>query len=922
MRVSRRLLPVVVAVCAVHAPLIGQTVHPVPSPEVRAVPLGNQLIKLDGKLDEEIWHTAPVASDLRQSRPHEGQPATQRTEVRFAFDDAYLYVGARMYDDSGARGVRTRLVRRDDTFNSDYLEVIFDTYHDHIGRLYFMTNPSGVKYDANGLGGGEDPSWDPIWDVKTSIDSLGWTAEMRIPFSQLRYPNTRDEQTWGLQIWRQENRLNELSQWAFWTLQESGGPMRFGHLRGIVVNHAPGRAEVLPYVVGRSNNTPVDNPLDPYEAAHKVDDRIGGDARVLLTSNLTLNATVNPDFGQVEVDPAVVNLTAFETFFDEKRPFFVEGAGYFNFGGLNCYFCSNVSSLSTFYSRRIGRAPSMTGNAYDQGTFADVPDNTSILGAAKLTGRTQSGWSIGVLDAVTGRAQARTLRVDTLRDSSTQAIIAQDTVRGRATVEPPANYFVGRIARDFRGGATQWRMIATSVVRGLGADTFLQTHMNTHSEALGVGTDMYWGRRDYHLMWQLVGTQVSGDTADNRRLQQSSARYDQRPDRSRLSNGLLTNAYDSTLTALRGLGMYSRFARETGKWLWEVSTNMRTPGFENNDIAALQRADYWFMSGNVLRQWTTPSRWYRFLTVIGGGQQSYNFSGDLVDRQEQLFASMTLLNYWNLNGFIIHRPRRYDDQLERGGPVIQRQRLDIISGGITSDSRKRIILNLSGEYYCNEEGYCSHDESASIEMHPRPNVAITIGPSFSRSFNGIQYVQTVADPTASNFFGNRYVFADIDQRTLSMSTRLNVTFSPTLTFDLYVQPLVASGQYSRFNQFASPRSTRQLRYGVDIGTISRSAVPNGSAGDSTITYTVDPDGLGPAPSFTIDNPDFTFRSLRGNAVLRWEFRPGSTLFVVWTRSSSSTLSRGELDLGSDASAVFRGPSQNIFLVKMTYHVGL
>src|SRR6266705_1346961 len=305
-----RLTVLLVVLCAPS--LIAQNIHPTPPPEVSAVPLREE-IHLDGKLDEGVWRTAPAATGLRQAQPHEGELATQRTEVRFAFDGAALYVGARMYDDSGARGVRTRLVRRDADMHSDYLEVIFDTYHDHIGRLFFQVNPSGVINDANGLGGGGDPSWDPVWEVKTNIDSLGWTAEMRIPFSQLRFPSTKGEQTWGLQIWRQENRLNELSQWSFWGLQETGGPPRFGHLHGLVITSAPGRAEILPYMVGRSANVPVSDASDPFQKAHSWDARGGVDARVLLTSNLTLNAPVNPDFGQVEVDPAVVNLCAFET---------------------------------------------------------------------------------------------------------------------------------------------------------------------------------------------------------------------------------------------------------------------------------------------------------------------------------------------------------------------------------------------------------------------------------------------------------------------------------------------------------------------------------------------------------------------------------------------------------------------------------
>src|SRR5437667_353163 len=298
---------------------------------------------------------------------------------------------------------------------------------------------------------------------------------------------------------------------------ETGGPPRFGHLRGLVIRRAPGRAEILPYMVGRSASVPVSDPKDPFQKAHSWDGRGGVDARVLLTSNLTLNATVNPDFGQVEVDPAVVNLSAFETFFEERRPFFVEGAGYFGFGSLNCYFCSNVSSLGMFYTRRIGRPPQAPDNVDAAGgVYADQPQNTTILGAAKLTGRTPTGWSIGALDAVTRRERAAFLR--------------SDGSRGDVTVEPFTNYFVARVAKDLRGGATVLRAIGTSVVRELD-EPFLADRLSRHAESFGLGTEMWFGKRDYRLMAQLAGTQVAGDTAAMLRLQTSSARYFQRPDR-------------------------------------------------------------------------------------------------------------------------------------------------------------------------------------------------------------------------------------------------------------------------------------------------------------------------------------------------------------------------------------------------------
>ena len=891
---SRTIVSLVI-LGTIAGPLVAQNIHPTTPSVARAVPLQGE-IRIDGKLDEPIWQTAPAATDFRQNQPHEGQPATQRTEVRFVFDGAAIYVGARMFDTDGAAGVKTRLVRRDGDISSDYFQVIFDTYHDHIGRLFFLVNPSGVKNDANGLGGGGDDSWDPVWEVKTTIDSLGWTAEMRIPFAQLRYPSTTEAQTWGLQMWRQENRLNENSQWAWWGLTETGGPPRFGHLEGLVITRAPGKAEILPYMVGRSANVPGD-PSDPFFDPHALSGRTGADARILLTSNLTLAATVNPDFGQVEVDPAVVNLSAFETSLQERRPFFVEGAGYFGLGGLSCFFCSNVSNLSMVSTRRIGRAPQMPAMRDTADRYADVPENATILGAAKLTGRTPTGWSIGVLDAVTKREQATVQR--------------SDLSRYGVTVEPFSNYFVGRVAKDLRGGATQLRLMGTSVVRGLN-DPFIADRLSRHSEALGFGTDMWFNKRTLHLMAQAVGTQVAGDTAAMLRLQRSSARYFQRPDRKNGSNGFLSDAYDSSLTALRGLGAYARLARESGKLLWEVSTNLRTPGYDNNDITFFSRADYWYMGGNIFPQWVKPTKWYRQLFFIAGAQQQYNFDGDLTDRQLQLFGYIQPLNYWNVNAFWIHRPNTFDDRLTRGGPVVQRPGIDVWSTNISTDSRKNIVFQFFGQIVHDVEGHVSRNAGLDAQIKPASNISLSLGPSFSHDESGAQYIMRVTDSTATSFYGNRYVFADLNQNTLGMDTRFNITFSPTLTFELFVQPLIVSADYSRFKEFAAPRTLQKLVYGQDVGTSTPVA-----AGDS-----IDPDGAGPAGSFIVPPQDFTFRALRGNAVLRWEYRPGSTIFVVWTRSGESSLGRGTIDFGSDAGALFRGPSSNIFLIKVNYWLGL
>jgi hypothetical protein len=878
------------------APAAPAQIHPTPPPvAVAARRVGP--ITLDGRLDEPAWQAAVPAKDFRQAQPHEGEPATQRTEVRFLYDDDALYIGARMYDTEGATGIRTRLVRRDDTFNSDYVEIIFDTYHDHQGRVDFMVNPSGSMEDSYGPNGANlDPAWDAVWEVKTRIDSLGWTAEFRIPLSQLRYPQRDSAQTWGLEVWRQENRLNELSQWAFWHLNETGGPAKFGHLEGLGLTRGPGRAEFLPYTVARSTNLPGADPADPFHHPHAYDARIGADFKYLMTSNLTLSGTINPDFGQVEVDPAVVNLSAFETYYQEKRPFFVEGGGLFDFGYFNCFFCSNVSSPNLFYSRRIGRAPQGAANAYARGTFADVPDNTQILSAGKLTGQVAPGWTLATLDAATAREMAPV-------DSAGRRLSVQ--------VEPFTNYFVGRLSKDLPGGNFVRGMV-TSVVRSLG-DSALRTQLNTHSEAAGLETMLWWGKRTYRLMANAAMTSVSGDSADILLKAQSSARYFQRPDRRNGSNGLFSNAYDPSLTSLRGYEAYARLAKDAGDWMWELSTHVTSPGFEANDVAFNSQADRIWMSGNLARQFTKPTRLARSSFFLVGGQQAYNYSHDLVDRQVQIYGQAQLLNYWNLSAFVFYRPPRLDDQLARGGPVLARAPLVYWSASLQTDSRERLVLSTQPDYYCSDRR-CSWDLSLDATIKPASNVSLELTPSYSYVSSGMQYVTAVADPTATLFYGQRYVFADLHERTLSMDTRLNVTFTPRLTLQLYAQPLIASGSYSNFKEFNRPRTTARSVYGVDRGTIAYAAG----------TYTVDPDGTGPAAPFSFPDPNFNLRSLRGSAVLRWEYHPGSTIYLVWTqsRSRNAPVGVGDLELRRDIPGLIDPPPDNIFLVKVTYWLGL
>jgi len=854
-------------------------------------------IRLDGRLDDSAWTAARPITDFRQVDPDEGQPASQRTEVRFLFDDDALYVGARMFDTEGARGVTTRLVRRDGSFDSDYFEIVIDGFHDHLSRAFFDVNPSGSKDDYIGIGTSCcDPSWDPVWEAATRVDSAGWTAELRIPFSQLRF--SRDSvQVWGLQVRRFLKRRDEQDQWSFWGKTESGGPSRFGHLLGLRMNGPQSKLELLPYAVSKSSSLGA-TPGDPFDTRGRPTMRAGLDLKNRLTTNLTLDATFNPDFGQVEVDPAVLNLSAFETFFPEKRPFFVEGAQVFDFGNFSCSFCSNAEGMSAFYSRRVGRAPTGASLAQRNYEFADVPDATPILAAAKITGRTTNGYTIGLLNAVTGRSMAR----------------VETNAGARATqeVEPLGDYFVGRLKRDAMGGNLVVGAIAAGVARNI--DSTFAPRLATNAELYGGDVLYTFRERTYSVRAAGALTSVSGDARAILLRQESSARYFQRPDRGAGSGGFLSNRYDPTATQLRGAGGYARVSKDAGDWFGELAVNTRTPGYESNDFAFQQRADYIWYNANVGRFWSKPTAWYQAFNALAGAQFQRSFEGNNTGTQFHQYLSATTRSFWNISAFHLDRPAVMDEGQLRGGPAIKTFGGHYVETDVSTDSRHVWVGNASVNRYWNTRNGVSGGASVGATYRPRPNLSVSFGPSYNGSRGGLQYVSTVADSTARAFYGNRYVMADLDQRTLGLDTRASVTFTPTMTLEVYVQPFFAAGRYTNLEEYASPRSNALVVYGRDLGTVT----PVRDSTGQIASYTIDPDGAGPARAFSIANPNFTQQSLRGNAVFRWEYRPGSVLYVAWTQSRAGEQAFGTLDFARDRTALLASRPENVFLVKASW----
>ncbi len=863
------------------------------------------LIHLDGHLDEPAWQEASPVTGFTQQEPDEDAAPTQRTLVRFLYDDDALYIGARMKDSRAPGGITARLARRDDDPQSDELQVDLDPYHDRLHHVQFDVDPAGWRGDSDD----GDDSWDPVWEAATSVDSGGWTAEIRIPFSQLQF-SSDSVQTWGLELTRLIHRSQEKDLWSFYRLDQTGGPSFYGTLDGIRLGSAPLHAEILPYVTTRVQRLGTADPSSPFYDPHTANLRFGGSFKYLLNSSFTLSGTVNPDFGQVEVDPAVVNLSAFETYFSEKRPFFVQGSSTFDdFGSPGCHV--NCRGMSLFYSRRIGASPPGAGIAEDAGDFASVPENTTILGAAKLTGRTGGGTTVGVMDAVTGRETARVARPD-------GEVFHQ-------AVAPLTNDFVGRVKQDLDGGNLVVGGLFTSVDRKL-SDRALADLLPGSAKVGGADVRYYWDQHNYSFYASVAASHVTGDSAAILGLQQSSARYYQRPDRTTTGDGLFSASYRPGATALNGYAFRMRLDREGGAWIGDVNAAAVSPGFEDNDLGFQTQADFLWLNGSLIRNLTTPTGWYRSLLFGGGIERYWNYDGDITRTTGTGAVIWQLLDYWQIKVVYERIFSGIDPRATRGGPVVRVPGIHFGSLELTSDPRRAVTFDVTGNLSHRDDGGYEHSIDLSATWRPSPNLSVSLGPTWDHTVVSDQYVTTVADPTAASWYGNRYVFSHLDERQLALETRLNVTFTPDLTFELYLQPLLASARFYDFEEFAAPRRENKLVYGRDIGTIAATRSGGGAAGGSGASmvtgYTIDPDGSGPAPSFQIDNPNFDRRSLRGTAVLRWQWRPGSTAYLVWTQTRGGSAPFGNMSLGRDLNALGNLPPDNTFELKFTYWLGL
>jgi len=820
---------------------------PPPAPTTAAATRAAQPPVIDGRDDDAVWREAAAITGFQQWRPSEGGLPKLPTEAKVAYDAANLYVFVRAFDPH-PDSIITVLARRDYFTPSDMIWLFLDSYHDRRTGYEFGVNPSGVKLDAQIYNdGNEDFAWDAVWDVATRVDSIGWTAEFRIPLSQLRYGPQRSH-TFGLTIDRNMYRYSQRASWPLLRQSKAGFVSQLGEISGLDDLEAPRRLEAAPYVVTKNvsqfTNTGIGRAQDVT---------LGGDVKYRVASNLTLDATLNPDFGQVEADPAVLNLSAFETFFSEQRPFFVAGRGLFQFD-VNCSDV-NCNSEGLVYSRRIGRPPEV-------GTYADStsPKFTRILGAGKLTGRLPGGLTIGVLDAVTQHV----------------------TGVGGKTIEPTSNYGVVRLRQDLRGGESGIGAILTAVNRDNDSWTSPQLGRSAYVGAADFRHRFRGGR--FELSGSLDLSRVSGSAPAIAALQRDAVHYYQRPDA-----GL---PYDATRTSLSGDAEELQIGKVGGAHLLgQTSYQRRSAGFEINDLGYLQRADQ--------QSWNTwvgyfdrhTRRLYQRFQWNFNWWQYWTTAGLPEERAFNTNMHVTFRNTWSFHtgGTLGQLGETYCYDCARGGPAVRQDPYFAPWAGLNGDDRKAIVPYFWVNYWRGDGG-----RSHSLNLMPEVDfklasrVTAALIPNYTRKTNDVQPRDPVANAAGR---GIHSVFSHLEQKQLGVTMRVTYPFSANMSLQVYAQPFISKGTYSEVRELSG--TPRAADYGSRYTTYFDSTLSRG----------------------------FNSKQFRSNVVFRWEYRPGSTLFVVWSQGRQRSASvEGTGGFGGDLGDLFTLRPDNSFLVKLSYWI--
>ncbi len=825
---------------------------------------------IDGKLDDECWRQGTWAGDYTQYVPKEGASPSYPTEMNIQYDDKYIYVAFRAFE-----GEPDKILRRSgarDEFQGDIVGINFDSYRDYRTGFEFNLTAWGQKIDLVLFNPENwDYNWNAVWKGKTGIEDSAWVAEMEIPLSQLRYSN-QDEQVWGMHTWRWIDRLQEESNWEKQTKTGPGILYNFGELRGINGLKKSRRLEIMPFGLG-SLRTMEKEPGNPFAENGKVwGGNIGLDAKIGVSSNFTIDLTVNPDFGQVESDPSVMNLTAFETFYEEKRPFFLEGLTIFDF---------EFDNQSLFYSRRIGHSPSYMARAGED-LFVKSPDKTTILSSVKFSGTTSGGLSVGLIESVTANEFAR--------------VSDQEGNRSSIKVEPLTNYTVARIQKGFNSGTTVLGGMLTSTNRVIEDEhlEFLPT------DAITGGIDLIhrWKDKEFFIDANLVGSYIGGSKEAITALQRSSARYYQRPGADYLN-------YDTASTNLGGHGGKFRIGKGSkGFWRYSTGVTWLSPGLELNDIGYMRSADEINQENELSYFVNQPVSIFRSYNISLEQFNTWNFNGTYLGSGAHLSFSSGFTNQWSFSANLRYESRSTDTKILRGGFDMLVPSTISASGSLRTDQSKKVVgrIGYSYERAGNNSG-SNFSVSPSLTVRPFSVLRIVLSGSYEENRNQLQYVAT------RNFLDwNRYILGNINQRTLGLTLRVDLNITPEFSIQYYGSPFISRGTYNDFKRVTDPEASEYE---------DRFRVFNDPLLQPDNSYALDENG-DMIIDYTIGNPDFNFHEFRSNLVAKWEYRLGSFVYLVWSADRSGRTGDSGASIKDSYHQLRDVFPNNIFLIKLNY----
>lgn len=841
--------------------------------------------EIDGLPNDECWNQVEWSGGFIQTQPAENKPPSQETAFKILYDDNNLYVFIRAYDTEPDK--ISRIISRRDNFDGDRVEIDIDSYYDKQTAFSFTASASGVKGDEaiSEDGNNWDDSWNPIWYLKTSIDDKGWNAEMKIPFSQLRF-GKKEAHIWGMQVTRHIFRLEERSLWQFIPKGSPGIVHLFGELEGIQNIKPKKQIELMPYGVARTERFQKEEG-NPFITGKTNSLSAGLDGKVAITNDMTLDFTINPDFGQVEADPSEVNLTAFETYLSERRPFFVEGKSIYQFQPNNSIVINNMYSDNLFYSRRIGRYPHYYPDL-SNGEYVKMPESTTILGALKLSGKTKKGLSIGIMESLAAKENAEIDNLGTRRKES---------------VEPLTNYYVARMQQDFNKGNTVVGAMFTAVNRDINNPAMDYLHSAAYTG--GINFQHNWKERTWYLAGNAEFSNVRGKTEAIINTQTSSARYYQRTDANYLS-------VDSSLTALSGFGGSLKFGKSSKKRIqFETSVTLRSPGLEFNDIGYMRYSDIIHHGTWVSYYMRDPFSIFNNFYLNTNYWMYWNFGGELLSKHANVNFNSQFKNRWRVNGSFTRTGESLSTNLLRGGPSVIMPAFWDLNLNVSSDQSKKVSAFL-GAYLGLGDERSNHVNEFYTGLYIRPinSISVSIEPSYNIQHNKLQYVSQV---TANN--NPKYIFASLDQKTLGLTFRINYTINPELSIEYYGQPFISAGTYKDYKEITNPHAEAFTgRY-----QLLPSNAMTYNADDKAFEIDENQDNT---TDYSFDKPDYNFRQFRSNLVVRWEYLPGSTLFVVWSQGRTSNDSHGRFAYKDDLIELFGTVPHNVFLIKLSYWFSL